>query len=140
MLAWLLVFHLLGVIFWIGSLLIVTRILAIHTAEASAEARDSLARIERMLFNRMAHPAAAVVVLAGVGLIMTNPNFLREHWLHAKLLLVVLMIGLDLWLYKRASDFQAGRESLSRGDCMAFHGTIAVTLLAILILVLVKPF
>lgn len=141
MTAWLLVFHILGVIFWIGSLLIVTRVLAIHTEETSAEARATLARLERVLFNRMAHPAAAVVVLVGIALISTNPHYyLRAHWLHAKLLLVGLMVGLDLWLYARASAFQAGRSTMSRGECMAFHGTVAATLLAILILVLTKPF
>lgn len=141
MTAWLLVFHLVGVVFWFGSLLIVTRILAVHTEESSADARQALARLEKLVFNRMAHPAAAVVVLAGISLIFTNPHYyLRAHWLHAKLLLVLLMIGLDLWLYVRAGAFHAGRDTLRRGECMAFHGTIAATLLAVLILVLVKPF
>ena len=141
MTAWLLVFHLLGLFFWIGSLLVVTRILAVHTEESSADARQSLARLEKLLFNQMAHPAAAVVVLAGISLIFTNPHYyLRAHWLHAKLLLVGLMIWLDFWLYARANAFHAGRDTMRRGECMAFHGTIAAALLAILSLVLVKPF
>lgn len=141
MVAWLLVFHLLGLIFWLGTLFALTRILAVHTEEASAEARSTLARLEAMLFNRIAHPAAVVVILAGIGLIFTNPGyFLHARWLHAKLLLVFLLLGLDLWLYAHASAMQAERENLSRGECAAFGATIAATLLGILILVLVKPF
>ena len=141
MVAWLLVFHLLGLIFWLGALFTLTRILAMHTEEASAGARPTLTRLEGMLFNRIAHPAAVVVILAGIALIFTNSSYyLHAHWLHAKLLLVILLLGLDLWLYVRASAMQAEREELSRGECAAFGATIAATLLGILILVLVKPF
>ena len=37
MVAWTLVFHIVGLVFWLGSLLVVTQILAIHTEEASPE-------------------------------------------------------------------------------------------------------
>lgn len=140
MVAWTLVFHILGLVFWLGSLLVVTRVLAIHTEETSPEARAALGRLESKLLKGFAHPGAAIMVITGFILIAQDPSYLREHWLHAKLLLVVILIVLDLRVAFRAKAFQEGTVELSRGECMALHGAIALLLFGILILVLVKPF
>jgi putative membrane protein len=140
MVAWTLVFHILGLVFWLGSLLVVTRVLAIHTEETSPEARAALGRLESKLLKGFTHPGAAVMVITGFILIAQDPGYLREHWLHAKLLLVVILIVLDLRVTFRAKAFQEGTIELSRGECMGLHGAIALVFLAIVILVLVKPF
>jgi protoporphyrinogen IX oxidase len=140
MVAWTLVFHITGLVFWLGSLLVVTRVLAIHTGESSPEARATLGRLESKLLRGFAHPGAAIMVITGFMLVAHDPNYLREHWLHAKLLLVVILVALDLWVTFRAKAFQEGSIELSRGECMALHGAIALVFFGILILVLVKPF
>jgi len=88
----------------------------------------------------LAHPGAALMVITGFILVSLEPNYLREHWFHAKLLLVVILVALDLRLTFRARAFQAGNIALSRRECMLLHGAISLVLLAILILVLIKPF
>src|SRR5208283_2934074 len=98
MVAWTLVFHIIGLVFWLGSLLVVTQILAIHTGETSSETRATLGRLESKLLRGLAHPGAAIMVITGSVLLSLNPSYLREHWLHAKLLLVVVLIALDLRL------------------------------------------
>lgn len=140
MVAWTLVFHLIGLVFWLGSLLVVTHVLAVHTEEPSLEGRAALGRLEMKLFRGLAHPGAALMVITGIILIAENPRYLLEHWLHAKLLLVIVLITLDLRLYFRSKAFLAGKIELRRGECMALHGTIALVFFAILILVLLKPF
>src|SRR5208283_2284949 len=124
MVAWTLVFHMIGLVFWVGSLLAVTHILAIHTQEASPEARATLGRVEAKLLKGLAHPGAAIMVITGFVLAAHNPNYLRQHWLHAKLLLVVIMVVLDLRLTFRARAFQEGKIELTRGECMGLHGAI----------------
>ena len=140
MVAWVLVFHLIGLVFWLGSLLVVTHVLAIHSEESSAEARAALGRLEIRLFRGLAHPGAALMVITGIILISQNPHYLHEHWLHAKLLLVALLIVLDLRVYYLTISNLAGRVELRRRECMALHGTISVVFFAILILVMLKPF
>ena len=80
------------------------------------------------------------MVITGFILVSHDPRYLREHWLHAKLLLVVILVALDLWLTFRARALQAGNIELSRRECMILHGAISLLFLAILILVLIKPF
>ncbi len=140
MVAWTLVFHLIGLAFWLGSLLVVTHILAFHVEETSDEARATLGRLEMRLLHRLAHPGAAIMVITGVLLVTQDPLYLRERWLHAKLLLVAILIGLDLIVYLRVKAFNAGSIQLRRGECMALHGAIALVFFGILILVLTKPF
>jgi putative membrane protein len=140
MVAWILVFHLIGLVFWLGSLLVVTHVLAIHSEEPSTEARATLGRLEMRLLKGLAHPGAALMVITGIILIAEHPHYLREHWLHAKLLLVALLFVLDLRVYFRTTAFLAGRAELRRRECTAMHGAIALVFFGILILVLLKPF
>ena len=140
MVAWTLIFHLTGLVFWLGSLLVVTHVLALHTQETSADARAALARLEMKLFKGLAHPGAALMVISGSVLLAEEPNFLRAHWLHLKILLVLVLIALDLRVYFRTRAYQAGTITLRRSECMALHGAIALVFTAILILVLIKPF
>ncbi len=140
MVAWTLVFHILGLVFWLGSLLVVTRVLAIHTEETAPEARAALGRLESKLLKGFTHPGAAIMVITGFILVAQDPNYLREHWMHDKLLLVVILVVLDLRVTFRAKAFQEGTIELTRGECMGLHGAVALVFLAIVILVLVKPF
>jgi putative membrane protein len=140
MVAWILVFHIIGLVFWVGSLLVVTHVLAMHAEETSPEARTTLGHLESKLLKGLTHPGAAIMVITGFILVSQDPTYLREHWLHAKLLLVVVLVVLDLRVTFRARAFQEGSIKLSRGECMGLHGAIALVFTAIVILVLVKPF
>jgi len=139
-LAWALVFHIVGFVFWMSGLLVVTQVLAAHTGEESPEARRALERLEVRLFKGIALRGAAITVLAGITVLVIHPGYLHQHWLHAKLSLVAIMIGLDLVVYFRAREFNAGQIQLKRRECMMLHGAISLVFLGILILVMIKPF
>ena len=82
----LLVGHVLGLVFWVGGLLVTSMALTRHTQEASADARQALARLERIYLRGLADPGALLTILAGVSLIMTNSSYyLHAPWLHIKL-------------------------------------------------------
>ena len=140
MVAWTLVFHIIGLVFWLGSLLVVTHVLAMHSEEPSPEGRAALGRLEIRLFKGMTHPGAALMVITGSILLIMNPAFLHQLWLHLKLGLVIVLIALDLRTYFRAKAFVAGRIQMRRRECMMLHGAIALVFSLILILVLTRPF
>jgi putative membrane protein len=137
MTAWTLVFHIFGLVFWVGALLIVTSVLARHTEERSLEVREAFARTEKRLLNGMAMPGALLTVFSGVFLILLNPPYyLRAGWLHAKLVLVMILIGIHWVVFSRTKSFGAGRTSLDRRACMTMHAAITLIFLGILICVL----
>lgn len=138
---WTLVFHVLGIVFWLGGLLVVTHLLAEDTEVASEETHQTLGRLEAKLFNGIIHPGAAIVILSGLVLLMTNPRYyLDASWLRVKLVMVAALIVLDWITYRRMRAFKAGRIKLERKQCMALHGAIALVFTVILILVLIQPF
>ena len=138
--AWALVFHIIGLVFWIGGLLVTTTVLALHTREASLESPPVLEHLEVKLLTGMAHPGAAITVLAGLTLLWIQPDAFHQHWLHAKLFLVAILIALDLIVYTRAKAFHKGQIKLGRRECMTPHGAISLVFLGIVILVMIKPF
>ena len=138
--AWALVFHILGFVFWMGGLLTVTMVLATHTQEKSTDGRLALQNLEVKLLKGIAHPGAAITILAGITVVVLEPAYLHQAWLHAKLFLVAILIGLDFVVYWRAKGFHAGRVELNRKECMILHGAISLVFLGILVLVMVKPF
>jgi putative membrane protein len=138
--AWALVFHILGLVFWMTGLLATTTVLAAHTREKSAEARSALKRLEARLLKGSAHPGAALNIVAGIVILWIQPGYLRQHWLHAKLFLVAILIGLDIMVYLRTRAYHAGEVELRTRECMIFHGAISLVFLGIVILVMIKPF
>jgi protoporphyrinogen IX oxidase len=135
--AWTLVFHMIGLVFWIGGLLIVTITLARHAQEPSLDARLAFGKLEKKLMNVMATPGVFITVISGVILIATNPSYyLHAGWLHAKLALVVVLIGLHWVVHTRTKSFAAGRIELQRRECITLHISIALLFVGILILVL----
>jgi putative membrane protein len=138
--AWVLVLHIIGFVFWMGGLLVATQVLAAHTRQSSAEVRQAMEGLERKLLTGVAHPGAAITVLAGVAVILLQPDYLHRGWLHAKLFLVAILIGLDVAAYLRAKALQSGRVEVQRREFKILHGAISLIFLGIVILVMIKPF
>ena len=138
--AWALVFHVVGFVFWMAGLMVATQVMAAEAVEPSAEARRALERLERVLFKGVAHPGAAITVVAGITVVAIQPGYLYQRWLHAKLTLVAVLIALDLMAWFRAREYHAGAAPLRRGFCKGIHAAIATVFLGIVILVMIKPF
>ena len=113
----LLVGHVLGLVFWVGGLLVTSMALTRHTQEASPDARQALARLERIYLRGLADPGAVLTILAGASLIMTNSSYyLHAPWLHIKLTFVLLLIGLHGIVAVRTKRFSTGRITMQRSE------------------------
>ena len=126
----LLVVHIFGIVFWVSGLLVTSMALTRHTQESSPEARQALARLERIFLRGLADPGALLVILAGIGLISTKPSYyLHAPWLHIKLTFVILLIALHGYVAVRTKRFSTGKISMERGEaCMLVVGVLLVFL------------
>ena len=135
------VFHLIGLVLWVGGLLAVTQVFILHSQEASPEARAALGRLAARLLHRLAHPGAALVLIAGPGLVLTNTAYyLHAGWFHAKLILVVVLAGLDWLACRRTRALVTGQAPVQRRQGLVLHIAIGSVFVALLVLVLLKPF
>ena len=134
----LLVAHLIGLIFWVSGLLVTSMALTRHTQEASTDARNALARLERIYLRGLADPGALLTILAGISLIMTNSRYyLHAPWLHIKLTFVLLLIGLHGLVAVRTKAFATGKIVLQRSEARMLVLATLFLLLSILIATLV---
>ena len=77
---WGIVFHLFGVIIWIGNLLVIASMLSLAAEEVGA-ARERLIVIARRLFQIGCNIGALATVFFGIILILLDPAVLMVGWL-----------------------------------------------------------
>ena len=134
----LLVVHVLGWVFWVSGLLVTSMALTRHTQETSPEARQALARLERIYLRGLADIGALLAIAAGVSLIVTNSAYyLSAPWMHIKLTLVALLIGLHGFIAVRTKRFGAGKIELQHSEARWLVAGTLLIFLSILIAVLV---
>lgn len=137
MIAWTLVAHIFGFMLWVSGLMVTSITLSRHAREPSAEAREVLGRLERIFLRGLADPGAALTIIAGIILFMSNLEAnLRAPWLHIKLAFVVILIGLHGWIATRSKYFSTGRITLQPLQARILAVSVLVIFLIILILTL----
>ncbi len=142
LISWLVVFHLIGMVFWIGGLLMATQILRADAApETGPAVHDANLQLANRSLRAYAHPGAAIMVVTGVAMaVLLQREFhmlMREGWFHAKLLLVVVLIVFDLLLTRKVRNLAV--VPAQRQQAGMYHGIISALFLAILVLVILQP-
>ncbi|MBW4593986.1 MAG: protoporphyrinogen oxidase HemJ [Brasilonema angustatum HA4187-MV1] len=97
--SWFKAFHIVGIVVWFAGLFYLVRLFIYHV-EANQEpepARTILKNqyqiMEKRLYNIITTPGMLVTVAMAIGLLTTEPDVLKEGWLHVKLGFVVLLLG-----------------------------------------------
>ena len=136
---WLLVFHLFGVIFWIGSLLLIASLLAMVSDEVGV-AKERFIMVASTLFFGGCNIGGAVAIIFGILLMAMEKGVLRQGWLHVKLGLVFILLLVHLRLHRRIVALSDNPSSVSRAEFRVIHGVVSLLLLAILVMAFVRPF
>ncbi len=131
--------HLWMVVSWFAGLFYLPRIfvnLAMVEPGSVAE-RDRLLLMAGKLYRFMA-PIGILAV--GLGLWLWLGFGFSGGWLHAKTTLVLLLIAYHLFCGRVLRDFQAGRNTHSHIWFRWFNEMPVLVLLAVIFLVVLKPF
>src|ERR1700730_11170546 len=78
--SWLLVFHLFGVIFWIGSLLLIASLLGMVSDEVGV-AKERFIMVASTLFFGGCNIGGAVAIIFGILLVVMEAAVVRRGWL-----------------------------------------------------------
>jgi len=138
---WVKAFHILFVISWFAGLFYLPRIFVNLAMETDAASVQRLLLMARKLFRFMTMLAVPAVVLGlwlylgyGIG------RGTGQGWMHAKLALVLVLIGYHHGCGMLLRKFEAGANTRSHTFYRWFNELPVLVLLAIVILVVVKPF
>jgi protoporphyrinogen IX oxidase len=137
---WAKALHVIAVIAWMAGMLYLPRLFVYHCeAEIGSKQSETFKVMERRLLRAIINPAMIATWLFGLGLAFAGGWF-AFHWLQAKLLLVLVLSGLHGLLARWVRDFATDRNRHSQKFYRIINEIPAVLMIAIVILVVVKPF
>ncbi len=136
---WIKAFHVFFVVAWFAGLFYLPRLFVYHADTTDAPGHERFCVMERRLYGIT---TLGMVGTWGFGLWMLwlAPGWFQAGWLHAKLALVVALSGYHGWLKTRIRAFAEHRNERSARFYRIANEVPAVALLAVVILVIVKPF
>ena len=142
--AWFLVFHIVGLILWLGGLLDLTRILGYHVKE-DIPVQERLSWMEFRMYWFVATPGMILSVVMGLLLffkgggvdIYFGGGF---QWFIIKFVLALILIVIHFYFGKMLMALKAHPRIMSPARFKAIHGVIGLLFIFIVILAVVKPF
>jgi putative membrane protein len=140
---WIKALHILAVIAWMAGLLYLPRLFVYHaTARAGSETAETFKVMERRLERAIMTPAMIATWLFGLLLASSPPGigYWRTGWLPAKLGLVAALTVFHFWLHRLRLVFAADHNRHSARFYRIVNELPTLALIAIVILVVVKPF
>jgi putative membrane protein len=139
---WLKAFHVIFVVTWFAGLFYLPRVFVYHAQASEAVVRERLKVMERRLLG-ITHIGGGLALLFGLLTLAAYshaiPTYLQQGWLHAKLALVVLLIGYHAMLVRLCREFAVDTIRHSSRWLRIFNEVPAILLIAIVLLVVVKP-
>jgi putative membrane protein len=137
---WIKSLHVVAVIAWMAAMLYLPRLFVYHTQVAVGSETSELFKVmERRLLEYIMNPAMVVAWVAGLWIAWEVFAF-RGGWLHAKLALVVGLSAAHGYLAKATRDFAEDANVKPTRHWRIVNEVPTLLMIAIVILVVVKPF
>jgi putative membrane protein len=134
---WIKSLHLIFVTSWFAGLFYLPRLFVNHAMVDDPATAGRLLMMEQKLYRFMG-PLALLALVFGLWLWLGYG--ISGGWLHAKLALVVLLIGYHHYCGRLLKDFAQGRNRHNHVWYRWFNEVPVLILFAVVILVIVKPF
>ena len=135
---WVKSLHIVFVVTWFAALFYLPRLFVYHTQARDPISIDRFKVMERRLLRGIMTPSAVLTLVFGLWLWL-GFGF-SGGWLTAKLVLVLLLLAYHVACAKFVADFREDRNQRSERWFRVFNEVPAVLLIAIVVLVVVKPF
>jgi putative membrane protein len=137
---WLKAIHVIAVIAWMAGIFYLPRLFVYHAGtRAGSEQSETFKVMEQRLLGVIMTPAMVATWLSGLALAWLG-DWWAAPWFMAKLALVAVMTGFHLWLSARCRDFKADTNRRPAATYRLLNELPTVLVIAIVILVVVKPF
>lgn len=137
---WLKAGHIIFVVFWLAGLFMLPRqMIYMHPAAPGSDEEALWAKRTGLLRRIILTPSLIVVWVLGLALAYVQGVW-GESWLHAKLLLVVLMTAYHGIMVGKAKKMARGDRPLSEKQLRMWGEVPGILLALIVVLVVVKPF
>ena len=138
---WIKALHVISVIAWIAGMLYLPRLYVYHCAAApGSQQSETFKTMERRLLRAIVNPAMIATYAFGIAL-LSLPGGLdwREPWLLTKIALVLVLSAVHGLFARWRKDFAADRNTRSARFYRFMNEVPTLLMIAIVILVIVRP-
>lgn len=137
---WMKAVHVIAVIAWMAGMLYLPRLFVYHSQVAPGSPQsETFETMERNLLRVIINPAMIIVWVLGLWLAWRGGWF-SAGWLHAKIALVLVMSGVHGYFSRAVRLFAEDRNTRSTRYWRLMNEVPTLLMIAIVILVVVKPF
>ncbi|MDP0561711.1 MAG: protoporphyrinogen oxidase HemJ [Candidatus Endonucleobacter sp. (ex Gigantidas childressi)] len=138
---WIKALHLIAIVCWFAALFYLPRLFVYHTLASDNDGNARFKLMERNLYRRIATPAMLATLFFGIWLLSYNvAGYMAGSWMHAKLTLVVLLVGYHHLCGRYLKAFAEDKNGKSQTFFRWFNEVPVIFLVGIIILAVVKPF
>lgn len=138
---WIKAFHVIFMVTWFAGLFYLPRLFVYHVMSDDVVSRERFQVMEHKLFWGIMTPGAIATTLLGLWMMLQNLSYYASSgWLHAKLVIVGMLILYHIWCGKLLNEFKRNRNTHSHVWYRWFNEVPVVFLVTIVILAIVKPF
>ncbi len=138
---WLKALHIIAMVCWFAGLFYLPRLFVYHAMSEDSPSHERFCLMERKLYRGIMLPAMIATLGLGIWLLSLNPaGYFSQGWMHAKLALVLLLIAYHHLCGAQLKRFARGENRRSHVFYRWFNELPVLLLIAIVILVVVRPF
>ena len=142
---WIKAFHIIAVIAWMAGMLYLPRLFVYHcAAEKGSVQSETFKVMERRLLRGIINPAMILAIALGLWLAWLGPDsrygWFASGWLQAKIALVLALSAVHGLFARWVKAFAADRNLHSQRFYRFINEVPTVLMIAIVILVVLKPF
>ena len=135
---WIKALHIIFMVTWFAGLFYLPRLFVYHAMTDDRVSHERFIAMERKLYWGIMAPGAVLTIVFGAWLWLGYG--ITGGWLHAKLVVVALLVAYHLYSGKLLADFAHDRNTKSHIWYRWFNEVPTVLLVAAVILTVVKPF
>jgi putative membrane protein len=139
---WVKAFHVIFMVTWFAGLFYLPRLFVYHAMTNDEAGITRFKIMERKLFYGIMTPGAILTVAMGIWMLVDYgwEAYGRSGWLHAKLALVAVLIAYHIYCGILLTAFKHDRNRHSHVFFRWFNEIPVLILVAVVILVIVRPF
>lgn len=134
-------FHIIGMVCWFAGIFYLPRLFVYHAMSDDTISQERFSLMERKLYRGIMTPAMIFTWACGLAMIALAPSvYLSQGWLHAKLMLVILLTIYHLSCGRFRIQLLQNPKLKTHVYWRWFNEIPVFILIAVVILAVVKPF
>jgi putative membrane protein len=130
--------HIIGFTAWFAGLFYLPRLYIYYVENKNKAVRSQLVIMMRRLLYGITYPAMLFTLIFGIALIVSQPAWLQQQWIHLKLCLVIFLIGYHHYLVRIYKQLKKNRTKLTSFKLRLINEIATLFLIAIVTLAVLR--